>query len=119
MKKTVRIIALAMVALMLSLALVSCGKTLSGEYVNDATVLSSGVVTTYAFSGSKVNVTIETKVLGNVTGTVELEGKYAIDGDKINFTFEGEDAESYNGKVDFEELENGDIKIGILTFAKA
>lgn len=121
MKKTVKFVALAMVALMLCLALASCGKTLSGTYEPAATsggilgaitdAVNSGVE--YTFSGSKV--TIETTVLGSVK---TFEGKYSIDDDKITFTFEDEDAETYDGTVTFEELENGNIKIGGIEYKK-
>ena len=118
MKRSVKIIALVMAALMLCLSLVACGKKLSGEYELDVTAAGTGVVTTYAFSGSKVTVTVETKLLGSVTKTAELEGKYSIDGDKITFEFEdGEDAKTYNGEFDFKETENG-IKIGLVEYKK-
>lgn len=120
MKKSIRILALAVVAVMLCMTLASCGKTLSGEYELDATVASSGLVTTYKFSGSKVNITLETKLLGSVTGTVELEGKYSIKDDKITFTFEDEDddeAKDYSGTFDFAETDDG-IKIGIIEYKK-
>ena len=118
MKRSVKILALAMAALMLCLSLVACGKKLSGEYELDATILGTGAVTTYAFSGSKVTITLETKAGGIVTKTIELNGKYAIDGDKITFEFEGEDAKTYSGEFDFEETEKG-IKIGIVEYKKA
>ena len=121
MKMTIRIIALAMVSLILCLALASCGKTLSGTY--EAVATSEGILgaiadavntgVKYTFSGSKV--TIETTLLGSVK---TFEGKYSIDDDKITFTFEDEDAEEYSGTQTFEELENGDIKIGIITYEK-
>ena len=118
MKKSVKILALVMATLMLCLALASCGKKLSGEYVLDATIAGSGAVTTYAFSGSKVTLTIETKLLGSVTDTVEFEGKYSIEDDKITFDFDEDDADDYNKAFDFEETDNG-IKIGILEYKKA
>ena len=117
MKRSVKILALVMAAMMLCLSLVACGKKLSGEYELDATILGTGAVTTYAFSGSKVTITLETKAGGIVTKTVELDGKYAIDGDKITFEFEGEDAKTYNGEFDFAETEKG-IKIGIIEYKK-
>ena len=75
MKKTLRIVALAMVAVMLCLCLASCGKTLSGEYyMGDKTVTKT--YTTYTFKGSKV--TVEAFVLGNKVGDDSFEGKYEI-----------------------------------------
>lgn len=117
MKRSVKILALVMAAMMLCLSLVACGKKLSGEYELDATILGTGAVTTYAFSGSKVTITLETKAGGIVTNTVELDGKYSIDGDKITFEFEGEDAKTYSGEFDFAETEKG-IKIGIIEYKK-
>lgn len=124
MKKSVRILAIAMVAVMICLTLASCGKKLSGTYepvvvkedsvfdkianaISDAT--DSGVE--YTFSGSKV--TIETTVLGKVA---TFEGKYKIKDDKITFTFDDEDAKDYNETLKFEELENGNIKIGVVEY---
>lgn len=116
MKKSVRIIAVALVAIMLCMALVSCGKKLSGTY--SALVLGSGAE--YEFSGSKVTITV--KALGAVVA--EVEGKYSIDGDEITFEFESDDSKEsdevkkYNGTFDFEETDDGDIKIGLITYEK-
>ncbi len=109
MKKSVKILALALVAIMMCMALVSCGKKLSGEY--EAVVAGTGLV--LEFDGSKVTYT--GKLLGAETGSVE--GTYEIEDDKItlNFGEEDEDAKAYNGTFDFEEGEDY-IKIG--TFGK-
>ena len=109
MKKTLRVIAVVMVAIMLCLSLASCGKKLSGTY--SAEVFGSGVE--YEFSGSKVTITV--KVLGAEVGSAE--GKYSIKDDKITFEFESEDedVDKYSGTFDFEEGEDY-IKIG--TFGK-
>ncbi|MBQ8345330.1 MAG: hypothetical protein IJY42_03580 [Clostridia bacterium] len=117
MKKTLRIVALAMVAVMLCLCLASCGKKLSGTYENDATALGTGVVTTYEFSGSKVTLTVTTKLAGAKTGEVVLEGTYTIEDDEITFEFEGdeEDAEKYSTTYDFKEDEDS-ITIGVVTY---
>ncbi len=126
MKKSVKILALALVAVMLCLSLTACGKKLSGTYepivgkegglldqiagaVADAT--NSGV--TYTFSGSKV--TIETTVLGNVE---TFEGEYSIKDEKITFTFEDEDAKDYSDTFTFEELDDGNIKIAGVEYKK-
>ncbi|MBR6680957.1 MAG: hypothetical protein IKL59_06815 [Clostridia bacterium] len=116
MKKSVRIVALALVAVMLCFALVSCGKKLNGTY--SAVIAGSGAE--YEFKGSKVTITV--KALGTVVA--EVEGKYSIDDDKITFEFESEDSKesdkvkTYNGTFDFEETDDGDIKIGIITYKK-
>ena len=109
MKKSVRVLALVMVALMLCLTLASCGKKLSGTYSMEA--LGTGAE--LEFKGSKVTITL--KVLGQAGDPVE--GKYSIDGDKITFEFDSEDkdVEKYDGTFDFEEGEDY-IKIG--TFGK-
>lgn len=120
MKKVLKVLSLVMVAAMLCITLASCGKTLSGEYENDATVLNTGVVTTYEFSGKKVTLTVETKAAGATVGDpLVVEGKYSIEDDKITFEFESddEDAKKYNQTVDFEEGEDY-IKIGIVKFEK-
>ena len=119
MKKSIRILAVVLVAVMLCMTLASCGKKLSGTYepntgsilggIGDA--LNSGVE--YTFSGSKV--TIEVSVLGSVE---TFEGKYSIDDDKITFEFDDEDAEKYNETVTFEELENGNIKLAGIEYKK-
>ena len=109
MKKSVKVLALVMVAAMLCLALVSCGKKLSGEY--EATLLGSGVV--LAFEGKKVTYTA--KVLGMEAATVE--GEYSIKGDQITLSFgeDDDDAKKLNGTFDFEQ---GDDYIKIGTFGK-
>ena len=121
MKKSIRILAVALVAIMLCISLVSCGKKLNGTYeavvaseglggiLGDA--LNSGVE--YTFKGSKV--TIEVTVLGKVE---TFEGKYSIKDDKITFTFEDAEAEEYSGTETFEELDNGNVKIGGLEYKK-
>ena len=120
MKKMTKALALVLVLSMVCIIFASCGKTLSGTYKLDATVVGSGAVTTYTFSGSKVTLTIETKVLGNVTSTDTFEGKYEISekdsGDlQITFTFEGDNAEKHNVTSDL-VINEDSIKIGILTF---
>ena len=107
MKRSVRILAIAMVAVMLCLTLASCGKTLSGKY--EATLLGSGIE--LEFNGKKVTYTA--KVLGAEAASVE--GTYEIKDDKITLSFEGEDkdAEKMDGTFDFEEGEDY-IKIGAL-----
>ncbi len=122
MKKSVKILAIAMVAVMLCLTLASCGKTLSGTYepvvVKEDSVLDklAGAISevtdtsvTYTFSGKKV--TVETTVLGKVETT---EGEYKIKDDKITFTVD-EKEESFT----FEELDNGNIKIGAVEYKLA
>ncbi len=108
MKKiSLRITALTLVMLILSISLVSCGG-LSGKY--EASILGTG--TAYTFKGSKV--TVDFMVLGM---SKSVEGKYKIKGDKITFTFDDEEGEKYAGEFNFEK---GDeyIKIGIVEYKK-
>ena len=119
MKKSIRILAVALVAVMLCMTLASCGKKLSGTYEPDTGSILGGIGDTlntgveYTFSGSKV--TIEVTLLGKVE---TFEGKYSIKDDKITFEFEDEDAEDYNETVTFEELDDGNIKLGGIEYKK-
>ena len=115
MKRSVKILAVALVAVILCMSLAACGKRLSGTYEAVATsegiggwlgdALNSGVE--YTFKGSKV--IIEVTLFGEVE---TYEGKYSIEDDKITFEFEDEDAEDFAGTETFKELENGNIEIG-------
>lgn len=121
MKKTLRIIAIAMVAVMLCLSLASCGKKLSGKYEAEINVLLASYTATYEFSGSKVEATKKMTVLGNINTTV-LEGKYEIaeldDGSmEITITFESDDDDIKSGTYTFEEGENY-IKIAGIQYNK-
>lgn len=102
--------AVAMVAIMLCLALVGCGKKLSGTYemVTETMGVKSGIE--MEFKGNKV--TMSVVVAGQVVGE-PVEGEYSIKGDKITFTFEGEDAEEMSGEFSFEKGEDY-IEIGEL-----
>ena len=121
MKKTLRFIAVVMVAVMLCLTLASCGKTISGKYEAEIDVLLASYTATYEFSGSKVEATKKATVLGSVKTTV-LEGKYEIaeldDGSmEITFTFESDDDDIKSGTFTFEEGENY-IKIAGIKYDK-
>lgn len=116
MKKTIRIIAVAMVAVMLCLCLASCGKTLSGEYYSgDKTVTES--YTTYTFNGNKVSV--EAYLLGQKVGDDSFEGTYEIKDGEIKISYKNAAGEEKSFTQAFEELDDGSIKIGILTYKKA
>ena len=58
MKKSIRILAFAVVAVMLCLSLAACGKTLSGTYEAQVGGDVLGYTASYKFSGSKVEVTL-------------------------------------------------------------
>ena len=121
MKKSIRILAVALVAIMLCVSLASCGTKLNGTYEPVATsgglggiigdALNSGVE--YTFKGSKVS--IDVTLLGKVN---TFEGKYSIKDDEITFTFEDDDAEKYSGTQTFEKLDNGNVKIGGIEYKK-
>ena len=91
MKKSIRILAVAMVAVLLCLCMASCGKKLSGEY--EATIAGTGQK--MEFSGK--NVTVTYVLLGQELGSIE--GTYSIEDDEITFDF-----------VDEEEVEDEDLK---------
>ena len=115
MKKSIRILAVAMVAIMLCLCLASCGKTLKGEYYfGDMDTIKS--YTIYKFSGNKV--TCEVYLLGKKVGDDSFEGKYSIKDGEITFTWEDEDGEEKSDTVTFEEKEDGSIKIGLVEYKK-
>ena len=105
MKKTVKILALVMVAAMLCCLLASCGTTLKGTYAAEALTIR----TAYTFDGK--NVTIDAGALG-FSKTV-AEGTYEIKDNKITFTF-GEESE-YTGSFDFEKGDDY-IKIAGITY---
>ena len=113
MKKTLRIIAVAMVAVMLCITFVSCGgKTLSGEYRSNETL---GSYVSYTFKGNKVE--YDSYVLGSKVESASYEGTYKIDGGEITITVgEGDTAESQT--FAFEELDDGSIKIGMVACTK-
>lgn len=116
MKRSIKIIAVALVAVMLCLTLAACGKTLSGTYEAQVGGDALGYTASYKFSGSKVEVTKTASVLGMKESTT-FEGKYEIKDDEITFTFETSDDDIKSGTFAFEETENG-IKIGLVEYKK-
>ena len=116
MKKTTKIIALALVLVTLVCVLASCGKKLSGEYyVGDKEFTKS--YTSYTFKGSKVKV--EVYALGNKVTGDSFEAKYSIKDGEITFTWEDADGNEKTNTQTFEELEDGSIKIGLIKYTKA
>lgn len=116
MKKSIKIVALALVAVMLCLSLVACGKKLSGTYEAQIGGDLLGYTASYKFSGSKVEVTKTATVLGQKKDTT-FDGKYEIKDDEITFTFETSDDDIKSGTFTFEETEDG-IKIGLVEYKK-
>ena len=116
MKKIVSTVLVCVLLLSTMLALVSCGKMLSGTYADELTGLTS-----YTFSGNKVTVKAGA---GNYTKSVE--GTYEIkENDEgkevIVFTFDSDDGEKYEGEYAFVEGKEGDkvyIKIGLFKYIK-
>ena len=116
MKKSIKIVALALVAVMLCLTLVACGKKISGTYEAQIGGDVLGYTATYKFSGSKVEATKTVSVLGAKEATT-FEGKYEIKDDEITFTFETSDDDIKSGTFAFAETEDG-IKIGLVEYKK-
>lgn len=122
MKNTIiKIFALTLVVVLACAVLVSCGKTLSGEYtvsLGDTSI--AGTKTTYKFSGKNVTITNVSGLVG-FEKTTTFEGTYEIteeDGKEyITFTFEDKEANEYNQKALFAETEDG-IKINGIEFKK-
>lgn len=119
MKKSVKLLSMALVVVMLCLSFAACGKTLSGTYSAD--FLGTG--TELTFDGNKV--TLALVVLGKEIASTE--GTYKIEEDEITFDFvdesEVEDDDlkeilgDLEGKADFEEGDDF-IKIGDVKFEK-
>ena len=120
MKKSVKILALALIAVMLCMALVSCGKKLSGEY--EALDVDLGIYkanVTYKFDGNKYEKTTKQEnILGQVD-TKTVEGTYEIvtnDDDTMEITLTEKDAEE-GETFTFEEGEDYS-KIGLMKLNK-
>ena len=122
MKKTVRILAVAMALLMVTLVFASCGKTLKGTYKAEFGVGGlAGYTATYTFSGSKVEIT-KTGTLVGMSNTTTMTGTYEItekdDGSmEITITLDSEDDDIKSGTFTFEEGEDY-IKIGLVKYDK-
>jgi predicted small lipoprotein YifL len=103
-----KIIALVLVAAILTLTLASCGGV-SGKY--SAELLGTGVE--LEFKGSKVIARF--KVLGSYGDPIE--GKYKVKGDEITITFpdDDKDTKDLSGTHAFEKGD-GYVKIGVVTY---
>ena len=110
MKKTVKILALVMVAAMLCCVLASCGNTLKGTYKTDG-LLGIGEVK-YTFDGDKF-----TYVAGVGALAITLNGTYVIEDNQITLTLSdgAEDSQSISGTHAFEKGDDY-IKIGGSTY---
>ena len=120
MKKSIRILAVVMALLMVTLVFAACGKTLKGKYSAD--FLGTG--TTLEFSGKNVRLAVTVTLLGEIAA---VEGTYTIEDDKITFDFVDEEQvendkakdvlSKFTGTVDFEEGDDY-IKIGGIKYSK-
>ena len=122
MKNTmIKLLAVALVALMLVATLVSCGKSLSGAYSSKIELLGQSWDVTYTFKGSKVEAVSKATLLGKVT-TEESVGKYEIienaDGSlEIEIDFEDENSLFRDGTYTLDKGEDY-IKIGGVQYNK-
>jgi len=123
MKKIVRIVAVALVAVMLCCALVACSKKLSGTYEAEIDVALASYKVEYEFSGSKVTVTTTADSIITSENVKSYEGTYEIkelDNGKMEITldFETEGTLVKSGTYDFSETDDGDINIAGVTYKK-
>ncbi len=114
MKKSVRIIAVAMALLMVALVFTACGTTISGKY--GANIVIGDLI--LEFKGKNVTVTFDPLMGENSS----IEGTYKIEDDKITFDFGDKEEDSdWLGKLlgtqDFEKTDDG-IKIGLVEYKK-
>lgn len=122
MKKSfIKVLALALVAVMLVTSLVSCGKRLSGSYESNFELFGQKWTVSYTFSGNDVEAVSKVTVLGNITST-PASGTYEIvenaDGTmEITFDFETETDTFKDGTFVFVEGEDF-IQIGTSQYQK-
>ena len=118
MKKILSLVLALAVLTTACLTLASCGKKLSGTYVNEGPLSTI----TYEFEGNKVTLT-DTVHIGASTHDITYSGEYKIVKDKesgdlkITFTFNDNNAVNYNKTCTFEETDNG-IKLNGLLYEK-
>ena len=122
MKKSVRILAVALALLMVTFVFASCSKTISGTYEAEIDITIMKYTATYEFSGSKVSITKKTTTILGTVDTVEFEGTYEItendDGTmEITFDIENGDDQIKSGTFAFEEGKDY-IKIGLIQYNK-
>ncbi len=92
MKKSVRMMALAMALLMVGMLFVACGNMLSGTYATDEVF---GSKTTLKFSGKNVEITM--KALGQEIDPIK--GTYEIKDDKITIKLLDDEDEGLGAAV--------------------
>ena len=113
MKTMTRVVAVALVAVIMTMMLASCGNTLSGTYEAETElnliIVKTTVKYTYEFKGKNVTLTTASTT-GSTTTTKTQSGTYEINEDKITITW----------TQDVETGDNGDgtVKSGTYDFAK-
>ena len=123
MKKSIRILAVVLALMMVTVVFASCAKTIKGAYSAEVDVVVLKYTATYEFSGKNVTVTKVVNPLLGESKTYTIEGTYEIienddDTMDIKFEFKTEDDDIKSGTFDFEQGEDY-IKIGIVTYQKA
>ena len=121
MKKSIRILAVVLALMMVTVVFASCAKTIKGTYKAEIGGSLAGYTATYTFSGKKVEISKTATLLGQ-SKTTTLEGTYEIaekdDGTmEITITLDSEDDDIKSGTFTFEEGENY-IKIGLVKYDK-
>ena len=122
MKKSIRILAVILALMMVTVAFASCAKTIKGTYSAEVDVVVLKYIVTYEFSGKNVTVTKVVNPLLGEAKTYTIEGTYEIienddDTMDIKFEFKTEDEHIKSGTFDFEQGEDY-IKIGIVKYNK-
>lgn len=113
MKKFVRILCLALVAVTLCAILAACAGVKAGQYRwGDTTITKT--YTQYTFKGSKFSV--DAYVGGTKVNDESFEGTYKVKDGEITFTWENANGEEKTSTQTFVENEDGSIKIGALTY---
>ncbi len=121
MKTMTKVVAVALVAVVMCMMLASC-TTISGKYSGSMKVILVDVKYTYEFKGKNVTLTTETPVplLGNIVNT--QTGTYEIKDDQITFSWdvsENKDGATVVDKGPYAFEKGSDyIKIGDMTLTK-
>ena len=111
MKKSIRILAVVLALMMVTVVFASCAKTIKGTYSAEVDVVVLKYTATYEFSGKNVTVTKVVNPLLGEAKTYTIEGTYEIienddDTMDIKFEFKTEDDHIKSGTFDFEQGED-------------
>lgn len=87
MKTMIKVMAMALLAVIMCTVLASCGNTISGKYTGKGGALDA-ITYTYEFSGKKVTLKVVTPSLIGDDNIRLQEGTYEIKDDMIIFTWE-------------------------------